>query len=110
MSEISLDQWMHDLQSDQPFLDEATLVSMIEKRVEQLMADNPDLLFSFLYRLDVDEHKIQSALHNGTDITRALATLIVQRQKVRIDTKTKYRKDHNDPPTGDSIPFDPIDF
>lgn len=110
MPEISLDQWMHDLQSDQPFLDESTLVSMIEKRVEQLMTDNPDLLFSFLYRLDVDEHKIQSALQSGTDIARALAALIVQRQKVRIDTKIKYRKDHNDQRTEQSSPFDPIDF
>lgn len=110
MSEISLDQWMHDLQSDQPFLDEVTLISMIEKRVEQLMADNPDLLFSFLYRLDVDEHKIQSALHSGNDIARALAILIVQRQRVRIDTKIKYRIDPKDQPTGESSPFDPVDF
>jgi histone deacetylase complex regulatory component SIN3 len=107
MSELSLDQWMHDLQSDQSFLDEETLISMVEKRVEELMADNPDLLFSFLYRLDVDEHKIQSALHKGDHIARALATLIVQRQKVRLDTKIKYRRDQKE---GDTSSFDPVDY
>lgn len=107
MAEKSLEQWMHELQSEPAFLDEKTLTTLVERRVEQLIADNPDLLFSYLYRLDVDEHKIQAALAAGSGIAHALARLIVERQKTRISTKSKYRKESKE---GDEETFNPVDF
>ena len=92
MTDRSLEQWMTELEGQQPFLDEAAFLGLLEDRVGQLLADQPDLLWSFLYRLDVDESKIRMALQPPADAVHALALLILERQKQRVATKTAYRK------------------
>jgi hypothetical protein len=50
-----------------------------------------DLLLSSLYRLDVEEHKIQRALHSpDVPAARGIAQLIIDRQKEKIMTRKKY--------------------
>ena len=43
-------------------LDETTLYDMILNRVNELLETDIDLLLSYLYRLDVEEYKINHAL------------------------------------------------
>lgn len=74
---------------------EEQLLGAITDRVLELLERNPELLFSYLYRLDVLEHKIQFALNQQTEIPphEALAKLILERQKLRISTKRKYKQE-----------------
>ncbi|MDZ4706857.1 MAG: hypothetical protein SH818_00530 [Saprospiraceae bacterium] len=76
-----------------PYLDEETLVHLIESRVEQLLSEQPDLLWSFLYRLDVEETKIQYVLANSGVVALDLARLILRRQQDRLATQKKYKSD-----------------
>ena len=55
------------------------------------MRDDLDLLLSSLYRLDVEEYKIQRALRSGDmPPARGIAKLIIDRQKERLKTKKHY--------------------
>ncbi len=73
---------------------EEEVVEYIRQRVASLLDQQPDLLFSWMYRLDVYESKIKSvlAMSNSSDIALGLAQLIWDRQKQRHATKLKYRK------------------
>ena len=104
MPDLTLDIWMNEAQQNPAFLDEKTLIFAISERVASLLTDSPDLLWSYLYRLDVREDKIQIVLMSGQDVPVALATLIVDRQKQRVLTKKKY---HN-PPEVDPFEVDDL--
>ncbi len=70
------------------------MLLLIENRVTELMTQNSDLLFSYLYRLDIQEKKIKQALLNESDAPNlALSKLILERQKQRIASKKKYKQD-----------------
>mgnify|MGYP003412797789 CR=1 FL=1 len=94
MNESSLFKWIDQQVDQQPFLDKDALISIFEKRVIELLQEQPDLLFSFLYRLDVDELKIKKALKTK-NAPRALATLIVDRQLARLKTKSQHKKNNS---------------
>ncbi len=53
-----------------------------------------DFLLSLLYRLDVSEQKINLALAPQSPVPadQALAILILERQKQRMETKERYRQ------------------
>ena len=75
-------------------LDEDQIIQMIAYRVEKMLKGDPDLLMSYLYRLDVEEVKINAALENNPfPVHETFARLIWDRQKLRIETKKKYRQD-----------------
>ena len=70
---------------------EAEIVEMIRSRVAEMLDANPELLFSYMYRLDVEEHKLDMALKmGGADMDRHLAKLIWERQVQRLKTKKAY--------------------
>ncbi|MBK8346816.1 MAG: hypothetical protein IPL08_04055 [Saprospiraceae bacterium] len=71
---------------------DAQILDIIADRVEWFLANDKDLLLSYLYRLDVEEKKIDIALTPlGDDAPHiALAKLIMERQKQRILSKQKY--------------------
>ena len=72
--------------------DEQEVIEFITLRVEELLDRSPELLFSWMYRLDVYEEKIQKVIKvpSPTPIADALANLIWERQKQRFATKIKY--------------------
>ncbi|MDB4438722.1 hypothetical protein N9176_00580 [bacterium] len=75
-------------------LSDEEMIKHISYRVEQMMKGDPDLLMSYLYRLDVEEENIKAAME--TSITPAhitFANLIWERQKQRMETKKKYKQD-----------------
>lgn len=77
-------------ESDQ---NESLIIQAIEERVIDLLDKNPELLFSYMYRLDVEEKIIQAALHktNPTPPYKALSKLIWERQKRRLEFKQKFK-------------------
>ncbi len=83
-----------DLSIDLPLeIDDADMIRMIADRVEHLLKADPDLLMSYLYRLDVLEKKINAALESSLEPAHfTLARLIWDRQKKRIKTKKRYKQ------------------
>lgn len=72
-------------------LDERALLALFTTRVEEMMRDNLDLLLSSLYRLDVEEYKIQNALRSASiPAAEGIASLIIERQKERIKTRRAF--------------------
>ena len=71
-------------------LDEKALLELFTKRVEEMMRSDLGLLLSSLYRLDVEEYKIQKALRSSTiPAAEGIASLIIERQKEKIATRKK---------------------
>ena len=73
--------------------DEELIIKLIQERVAEMLDKNPELLFSYMYRLDVEEQVIQAALHksNTNSPDRSLAILIWERQKKRIAFKKNFK-------------------
>ena len=73
-------------------VDYSALLDAISKRVEELIDQQPDLLFSYMYRLDVEEHKIKGAIEgkNNISLSENLARLILDRQLERLETRKKF--------------------
>lgn len=73
---------------------ETELLSAIIDRVAWMLEYDMDLLMSYLYRLDILEHRINTALMPGSPMTatEALGVLILERQKERVATKKKYKQ------------------
>jgi hypothetical protein len=79
------------LPENEDILNEPALLELFTERVDEMIRHDLGLLLSSLYRLDVEEHKIQSVL-NSPDIptARGLAQLIIDRQKEKIKTRKEY--------------------
>ena len=74
---------------------EADMIEDIRQRVADLLDKNAELLFSYLYRLDVEEHRIKTALKSGRPADEVLAELIWHRQKQRLATRKAYRENQD---------------
>jgi len=74
---------------------DALMIEEISVRVADMLDKKPELLMSYLYRLDIEESKINHALKMSNVILapKALAELIWERQKQRLETKKKYKQD-----------------
>ena len=59
-----------------------------------------ELFINHLYRMDVDEKRINNTLLLAEDsdesVYLAIARLIYERQKERIQTREKFKQDHTD--------------
>lgn len=76
-------------------LSEVELYNAIRDRVAYYLETSPELLMSYLYRLDVLEVKINAILAPDSPVApvEGLARLILDRQKERVETKKKYKSD-----------------
>ena len=83
------------LPEDPEMLSESDLYDAIKDRVTYLLETSPELLMSYLYRLDVLEVKINAVLAPESPVApiEGLSRLILERQKERIATKKKYKSD-----------------
>ena len=84
---------------DKP-LTEADLLAYLSEAIAYMIEHELDMLLSLLYRLDIDEDKINATLHpkNPIEAHIGLAHLVINRQKQRISTKNEYRTTHNSSP------------
>ncbi len=74
-------------------MSEQQILMHIADRVEQLLKGDPDLMMSYLYRLDVEEKKITAALKTSPMPAHVtFAHLIWDRQKQRMASKKKYKQ------------------
>ena len=89
MSDFSLDFLPNELAESSEA--ESHIIEMIRQRVAEMLDTNPELLFSYLYRLDVEEYKIDHVLkRGGGSMDSELARLIWDRQVQRLKTKKAY--------------------
>lgn len=82
------------LQLDNPSgMTDAEWLTLIGDRVQWFLDNDKDLLLSYLYRLDIDEGKINEALTPIADEPAhiTLAKIILDRQKLRLSTKNQYK-------------------
>ena len=75
-------------------LDDTALYELILDRVNELIETDIDLLMSYLYRLDVQEYKINEVLSMNAllPVNEGIARLILERQKERMITKKKFKQ------------------
>ena len=70
------------------------LEQMLAERVEFLLAHQLEFFFATMYRMDVNEQKIQEALTGqGEKPSLKIARLIIQRQLEKQASREKYRTD-----------------
>lgn len=75
---------------------EEELFRLLSDRIAWLMEHNMEYLLSLLYRNDIAEEKIHHALslYETTPANEALARLVLERQKQRLETKKKFGSQH----------------
>ena len=64
---------------------------LLRKVISHLLDTDFERLLNGLYRIDVNEHKVKQALASNTDIAGEIATLIIQRELQKIETRQKYK-------------------
>lgn len=72
------------------------IIAALTWRVEQLLAGNPDQLFSMLYRLDISERRIKEAMATEQEVTKKIAVLIYERQLEKIICRQHFKSDTPD--------------
>ena len=82
-----------ELEGDIKEITEEQLLIILADRIAWMIEYNMDFLLSLMYRLDVLEKDINKALSPGNPdpANMALAKLVLARQKLRIQTREKYR-------------------
>lgn len=70
------------------------ILELIRARVNVLLEKDPELLMSYLYRLDILEEKLKFVLskESPVPISEGISLLIFERQKQRVATKQKYKQ------------------
>ncbi len=83
-----------EIQPNETFLDEKMLLEALKLRISELLEYKPAYLFTLMYRIDVSEKAIRTALSPSgkEDPAEALARLVIERQKERIAAKNKYKQ------------------
>lgn len=85
----------NDLNMEIPLsLSDDEMLMHIAYRVEKMLKGDPDLLMSYLYRLDVTKKSIDAAMFTSREPAHVtFAKLIWERQKQRLETRKKYKQD-----------------
>ncbi|MCX7876464.1 MAG: hypothetical protein N2321_09905 [Melioribacteraceae bacterium] len=78
-------------------VDFEALKKFFTEKVRQLMSSNYERFLNSLYRIDVDEKKLNEILHSKdkTTIPEKLAELIIERQLLRVKTQLLYKQSKN---------------
>lgn len=76
---------------------EEALLNLIEQYVQELVDTNFEQLLRILYRIDIADYKVKKAIDNvgATNAARAIAELILEREKEKIISRQKYKSDTN---------------
>jgi hypothetical protein len=70
----------------------------LEQRIHELIASDFGKLLQILYRLDVNEEKVHAILRQNpsVDAGRLIASLIMERQMEKMETRKRYEKKNLD--------------
>lgn len=81
---------------------ETEIRDWLENRIRHMLSHESDLLWSILYRMDVDEEKIKSVMnnHQSVPVEKGLTRLVLERQfqrnKIRQHYSASARRPNND--------------
>lgn len=75
-----------------------SIIEELEIKVSQLLHQNAESFFQFMYRLDISEKKLKAAIEQNENTVRAIASLIYDRQY----EKLRSRKENKTPPPVDN--------
>ncbi len=83
-----------ELQPPEQSLTEEELLQMLADHIAGLIEHRLEYLLSMMYRLDIDERKVDRALspYSEEPANLALARLVLERQKQRAFTKQHYKQ------------------
>jgi len=98
--ETALSKVLSELQLNEEGEYAGEIFEKLTASIAELLEKEPDLLLSSLYRMDVNENKILAILNTfqDKDIPTALAILVLERQKVSLQTRAKFpQKKISDP-------------
>ncbi|MCP3933104.1 MAG: hypothetical protein GY705_28875 [Bacteroidetes bacterium] len=85
------------LQPPKDQLSEEELFDMLADEIAYMIERNLEYLFSLMYRLDIDENKVNKALSPRAEepANIGLTRLVLERQRQRIKTKKYYKQKPN---------------
>ena len=74
---------------------EEELLNLLSEQIQHLMVHDREQLWSLFYRLDITDESLRFVLNNTPSEQQsiALAKLVLERQKKRMETKQKYKQD-----------------
>lgn len=72
------------------------ILAALSSRISQLLAGNPDQLFSLLYRLDISEKRIKTAMKSDDDVAPHLAALVYERQLEKTASRKRFKQEKPD--------------
>ena len=84
--------------AESDFISEEDLERALSAVIHRMIDHDLEKLFSILYRLDVNEQKVHTALRKNNDIAPhiAIAKLIIKRHKEKLESRLKYKPDKDD--------------
>lgn len=73
---------------------EEELLNLLSEQIQHLMVHDREQLWSLFYRLDITDESLRLVLNNtpSEQQSTALAKLVLERQKKRMETKLKYKQ------------------
>ncbi|MDP4580261.1 MAG: hypothetical protein NWS66_00040 [Saprospiraceae bacterium] len=73
---------------------EEELLNLLSEQIQHLMVHDREQLWSLFYRLDITDESLRFVLSNTPSEQQsiALAKLVLERQKKRMETKLKYKQ------------------
>jgi len=82
-----------ELEPTEKLLPEEELLRLLSEQIAYLIDHKVEVLFSLMYRLDVDENRVNAALapFAPEPANVGLAKLVLERQKQRVYTKQYYK-------------------
>ncbi len=87
-----------EIETTRESFSEDELLNILSDQIAYMLEYRTDFLMSLMYRLDIDEQKINNALHPLALLPAnvGLAQLVLERQKQRVATKLAYRSKPTD--------------
>ncbi len=87
-----------ELEAQEETLSEDVLLSLLADQIAYMIEARMEFLLSLMYRLDIDEKKVNEALSPAGEepANWALARLVLERQKQRAFTKKHYKQGNLD--------------
>ena len=87
-----------ELENREETLSEEDLLRLLADQIAYMIDHKLEFLLSLMYRLDIDESKVNRALSPLSEVPAniELARLVLERQKQRVFTKQHYKQDNLD--------------
>lgn len=79
-----------------PTISEEEILQLLEEKVSAMLTRSPEVFFTLMYRLDIPEQKLMSALEDPSTGVRMVAKLIFNRQVQKFESRKASRHSDDD--------------